>query len=118
MINYRVLRPVVFYSLIYGKFFQIWGRGGGGGGGGMNKKKISENNLLTGQFQRVFLLFFFYFQSLFFFNTVKLVIQNNSLYKYFIIFLQRTITFNSGTLKNTKTEPQKYIFFFNETNNI
>ena len=29
-----------------------------------------------------------------------------------------TITFNSVTLENTQTEPQKYIIFFNETNNI
>ena len=29
------------------------------------------------------------------------------------------MAFNSVTLKNTQTEPQKYIvFFFNETNNI
>ena len=32
--------------------------------------------------------------------------------------LDRTITFNSVTLKNTQTEHQKYIIFFNETNNI
>ena len=32
--------------------------------------------------------------------------------------LDRTITFNSVTLKNTLTEPQKYIVFFKETNNI
>ena len=31
--------------------------------------------------------------------------------------LDRTITFNSATLKNTQTEPQKYIIIFNETNN-
>ena len=30
----------------------------------------------------------------------------------------RTITFNSVTLKNTQTLPQKCIIFFNETNNI
>ena len=35
-----------------------------------------------------------------------------------MINLDRTITFNSVTLKNTQTEPQKYIIFFNETNNI
>ena len=29
-----------------------------------------------------------------------------------------TITFNSVTLKNTQTEPQKYLIIFNETNNI
>ena len=27
-------------------------------------------------------------------------------------------SFDSVTLKNTKTEPKKYIIFFNETNNI
>ena len=32
--------------------------------------------------------------------------------------LDRTITFNSATLKNTQIEPQKFIIFFNETNNI
>ena len=29
-----------------------------------------------------------------------------------------TITFNSVTLKNAQTEPQKKIIFFNETDNI
>ena len=29
-----------------------------------------------------------------------------------------TITFNSVTLKNTQTEPKKYIIIFNEKNNI
>ena len=32
--------------------------------------------------------------------------------------MDRAITFDSVTLKNTQTEPQKYIIFFNETNNI
>ena len=32
--------------------------------------------------------------------------------------LDRTITFNSATLKNTQTEPQRYIISFNETNDI
>ena len=30
---------------------------------------------------------------------------------YFPKYLDRTITFNSVTLKNTQTEPQKYIIF-------
>ena len=29
-----------------------------------------------------------------------------------------TIIFDSVTLKNTQTEPKKYITFYNETNNI
>ena len=32
--------------------------------------------------------------------------------------MDRTISFNSVTLKSTQTEPQKYIIFFNETNDI
>ena len=32
--------------------------------------------------------------------------------------MDRTITFNSVTLQNTQKEPQKYIIFSNETNNI
>ena len=32
--------------------------------------------------------------------------------------MNRRITFNSVALKNTQTEPQKYIIFLNETNNI
>ena len=32
---------------------------------------------------------------------------------YFIIFLHRTITFNSVPLKNTQTETQKYFLEFN-----
>ena len=30
--------------------------------------------------------------------------------------MDRTITFNSVTLKNTQTEPQKYIIFFQRNN--
>ena len=32
--------------------------------------------------------------------------------------MHRTTTFKSDTLENTQTEPQKYINFFNETNNV
>ena len=77
------------------------GDGGGGGGGGS-----SENG-----------------QS-FFFNISRKKSKTSKVnlnLKYFIIFLinlDRTITFNSVTLKNTQTEPQKNIIFFNETNNI
>ena len=35
-----------------------------------------------------------------------------------MIFLHRTIAFNSVILKNTQTEPQVCIIFFNKTNNI
>ena len=31
--------------------------------------------------------------------------------------LDRTVIFNSVALKNTQTEPQKYILFFQRTNN-
>ena len=44
-------------------------------------------------------------------------VLNLYIFHYFPKNLDRTISFNSVTLKNTQTEPQKY-FFFNETNNI
>ena len=82
------------------------------------KKKSYESDQLTGHFQRVF----FSFSEFLFFGcflispeqTVELVIKVNqqsvlNLYIYSIIFLHRTITFNSVTVKNTQTEPQKYI---------
>ena len=43
---------------------------------------------------------------------------NLLIFHNFLKNLVRTITFNSVTLKNTQTEPQKNIFFFKETNNI
>ena len=36
----------------------------------------------------------------------------------FIKSLNISIIFNSVTLENTQTEPQKYFIFFNETNNV
>ena len=57
--------------------------------------------------------FFFYLQKK---TPVKLERLTNSLYSLNIYHLpktlDRTITFNSATLKNTQTEPQKYIIFF------
>ena len=50
------------------------------------------------------------FRALFFLKYLKKNIKTSK--------LDRTITLNSVTLKNAQTEPQKYIIFFNETNNI
>ena len=72
------------------------------------KKKSSENDQLTGHFQSFF--FFLHFQSFFLFfflispETVKLVVGKPTVC---IKSLDRTISFNSVTLKNTQTEPQK-----------
>ena len=80
----------------------------GGGGGG---KKSSENDQLTG----------WSFSELFFFNIfskkkVKLLSKVNQqsvlnlyIFHHFPKNLDRTITFNSATPKNTQTEPQKNI---------
>ena len=78
------------------------------------KKKNSENDQLTGHFQRVFL------SSEKIAKTRKVNQQsvlNLSIFHHFPKNLDRTITFNSVTLKNKQTEPQKKIFF-DETNNI
>ena len=47
-------------------------------------------------------------------------VLNLYIFHHFPKILDRTISFNSVTLKNThlSTEPQKYIIFFNETNKI
>ena len=97
-----------------GNFSQIKGRG--------DEKKIlksSENDQLTGHFQNVF------FPELFFLNyllispeTVKKCVLILQIFYHSPQKLDRTIIFNSVTLKNTQTEPQKYIIIFNETNNI
>ena len=75
-------------------------------------------------------LFFqsFFFQSFFFLispeknsktsNVNQQSVLNLNIYHHFPKNLDRTITFISVTLKNTQTEPQKYIIFFNLTNNI
>ena len=68
-----------------------------------------------------FVLFFKYFQSFFLISpeTVKLaigkpIVCNKSLnILSFTKNLDRTITFNSVTLKNTLTEPKNTSFFFN-----
>ena len=39
-------------------------------------------------------------------------VLNLYIFHHFAKSLDRTITFNSVTLKNKQTEPQKYIFFF------
>ena len=58
-------------------------------------------------------------------QTVKLIRLTNSeselnlyIFHNFPKTLDRSITFNNVILKNTQTEPQKYIILFNETNNI
>ena len=45
-------------------------------------------------------------------------VLNVYIFHHFPKKLDRTITFNSVTLQNIQTEPQKYIIFFNETDNI
>ena len=99
--------------------------GGGGGGGGGNKQKRSSEKL-TGHFQSFFFFFFFFNFRAFFLispekNSKTSKINQQSLLNLYIFHhfpknLDRTITLNSVTLKNTQTEPQKYIFFFNEHN--
>ena len=81
--------------------------------GGRKKHKYisSENDQLTGHFQSFFL------KSLQ--NNSKTSKINLKIYHHFPKTLDRTITFNSATLKNAQTEHLKYIYiFFNETNNI
>ena len=89
-----------------------------------NKLKNSENDQLTGHFQS----FFFFSELFFFFFFFKLIspeknsktsevnqqpVLNLYIFHHFPKNLDRTITFKSVTLKNTQTEPQKYIIFFN-----
>ena len=99
------VRPEFFYYLIYGIFFSdlgLWVR-----------KQINKKALkMTSHFQS---FFFFYFQIFFLYLQIigKPIVCVKSLNK-----MDRAITFSSVTLKNTQTEPQKYIIFFNETNNI
>ena len=45
-------------------------------------------------------------------------VLNIQIFYHFPKNLDRTITIYSVTLKNTQTEPQKNIIFFNKTNNI
>ena len=86
-------------------------------GGGGDKKNSPENDQLTGHFQ----CFFLSFSELL---KVKLVRVNQQSVSNLKIFhnlpknVDRTITFNSVTLKITQTEPQKCIISFNETNTI
>ena len=64
-----------------------------------------------------FFFFFFFFLNISIKNSKTSKVNTNSLYhifKYFIIFLHRTITFNSVILKNTQTEPQTNIIFFHQ----
>ena len=101
----------------------------GGGGGGddekkNNKKALKMTSLLTGHFQRgLFYFFFFIFRAFFpFFNISRKNSKTSEVNQQSVLILyrfhhfpknlDRTITFNSVTLKNTKKEPQKYINFF------
>ena len=83
-----------------------------------NKIKSSENDQLTGHFQSFFFLFCFFFSFFFVFFTIsrKTVKQQSVLNIYICHHFpknqDRIITLNSVTLKNTQTEPQKYILFF------
>ena len=63
--------------------------------------------------------FFFIFRASFFFNISSKTSEVNRqsvlnlyIFRHFPKNLDRTITFNSVTLKKTQTEPQKYIIFF------
>ena len=87
------------------------GKKSGLGLGGRKKKKSSENDQLTGHYQS----FFFLISPE---KTVKLISKVNQqsvlnlyIFHHFPKNLDRTITFNSVTLKNTQTEPLKYFFF-------
>ena len=78
--------------------------------------KSSENDQLTGHFQSVF----FNISRKNSITSIKVNQQpvlNLEIFYHFPKNLDRTIHFNSVTLKNTQTEPQKY-FFFQQTNNI
>ena len=107
----RLVRPEFFSLVDLQGFFQIKGRG-------YEKKISSENDQFNGHFQS----FFFHFQSFF---SIKYLQKNSKtsevnqqsvlnlyIFHHFPKSLDRTITFNSVTLKNTQTEPQKYIIFF------
>ena len=91
---------------------------------GGQKKKSSENDQLTGHFQCLFVCFCFFLISPEKNSKTSEVNQQSVLnlyiFPHFSRNLDRTITFNSVTLKNTQTEPQKYniFFFFDKTNNI
>ena len=82
---------------------------------------------LTGHFQSFFYFYFFYraFFIIIFINISRKnsktseVNFNLYIFHHFTKNLDRTITFNSVTLKNARTEPQKKIQKkFNQTNNI
>ena len=83
------------------------------------KKKLKnyENDQLTGHFQSFFFLIFkafFYFLKK---NSKTSEVNQQSVLNLYIFHhipknLDRTITFNSVTLKNAQTEPIKYIIFF------
>ena len=83
----------------------------GGWWGGGQEKQSSENDQLTGHFQS----FFFLISPE---KTVKLIskvnqqsVLNLNIFHHFPKNLDRTLTFNCVTLKNTQTVPQKYIIF-------
>ena len=76
-----------------------------------NHSKSSENDQLVRAF--------FFFRAFFSINRkTSLGKPTVCIFYNFPKNLDRTIIFNSVTLKYTQTEPQKYINFFNETNNI
>ena len=77
----------------------------------MKKKKSSENDQLTGHFQSFFFKLFF---NIFRTNSKSSKVNQQSVLNIEIFYhfhknLAWTITFNSVFLKNTQTEPQKYI---------
>ena len=105
------IRLEIFISQFTGFFFQIWGQGvcvcvcvGGGGGGGKALKMTSQLVIFRA-----------------FFNISRTKSKTSNVNQQSVLNLQifhNILTLNSGTLQNTPTKPQKYIIFFNETNNI
>ena len=104
----RQFRPEFFYKLIYGIFFSDLGSRG--------RKKINKKALV------IFRAFFqSFFSELFFLispensktsEVNQQCVLNLNIFHHFPKNLDRTITFKSVTLKNTQTEPKKYIIFF------
>ena len=85
-------------------FFRYWV-----GGQKKKKKKSSQNDQLTGHFQSFFSSFFLISPEK---NSTTSKVNQQSVLNLYIFHhfsrnLNRTITFNSVTLKNTQTEPQK-----------
>ena len=110
-------------KLLWPEYFISWfprGKsdlGSGRGGGGGRKKKVkqsSENDQyqFTSHFQNFFLRAFFNISKN---SKTSKVNQQSNISSFYTKNLNRTITFNCVTLKNTQTAA---IFFFKGTYNI